>query len=61
MYENGTDIDIIRQLINHETINSTKIYIGDGIVRNKTINIPLYDSIFSDMRKKRLNKTDRSL
>ena len=56
MYENGTDIDVIRQLLNHETINSTKIYIDDNYVRNASIQIPMYDTIFADMRKMRLKQ-----
>jgi integrase/recombinase XerD len=51
MYENGTDISIIQQMVNHMTMNSTQVYIADNVVRNRDLNVPFIDNIRMDLKK----------
>lgn len=52
MYENGSDINVIQQLLNHVTINSTKVYINENYVRNVGLHIPVYEEIFKNLKEK---------
>lgn len=40
MADQGTPIDIIRQLLGHESLHATKMYINPHYVRNKDIIMP---------------------
>lgn len=50
MYENGTDITIIQQLLNHVFLNSTEIYIKDNYIRNNDLEMPIYKEINKNLK-----------
>ena len=52
MADQEMPLDIIRQLLGHENINTTKIYINPHYVRNKNLNIPENEIINSFLKKK---------
>lgn len=49
MYENGSDLAVIQQMVNHFSMNSTQVYLADYAVRNKTIQIPIIEAICKDL------------
>lgn len=50
MYENGSDISVIQQMVNHVTLNSTQHYLDDNSVRNSEIRISMYDELMMQCR-----------
>jgi len=52
MADQGSPIDIIRQLLGHESLITTKEYIHPHYVRNKNFHIPNNELIFDYLKKK---------
>lgn len=52
MADQGSPIDIIRQLLGHESLITTKEYIHPHYVRNKNFHIPNNEFIFDYLKKK---------
>ncbi|MEC0093426.1 tyrosine-type recombinase/integrase [Paenibacillus macquariensis] len=51
LYESGVDLSIIQQLLNHLYLDSTKSYIEPHYTRNHGLIIPLYDEVYSNLKK----------
>lgn len=50
MYENGSDLAVIQQMVNHICMSSTQVYLADNAVRNNDIKIPVIEAICKDLK-----------
>ena len=50
MYESGSDITLIQQLLDHSELTTTKTYVHPNYIRNKNIRIKENDDIYSELK-----------
>ena len=50
MYESGSDITLIQQLLDHSELTTTKTYVHPNYIRNKNIRIKENDEIYSELK-----------